>query len=302
MSDMKVYTGPMRFAHRGVVQAAPENTLGAFEAAVNAGLEGIEIDIRMSRDGEIVVVHDETLTRMTQGHPAIYAHARVADLTWEELSVIELPYAGHLLQEQPPAGATGEFPAQRPLTQLTQGEGGGCTRNIHERRTAKLMRLADLLRWLADKPANSMLEIEYKAPGMMPRLMELLSASPVRERCIVFSGEPALIAEIQSFCGREGKPEGLKLGANIRRLTEEAKTNITRMDLYEIGLNDGCVTKADMDWLGDRGIKAFSNLGDYPAWWETVCALGMHGLKTNYAAAYTQWWTRYSEQLIMNNE
>ena len=42
-----------RFAHRGLVQAAPENTLPAFEAAVAMGCEGIELDIRLSKDGPV---------------------------------------------------------------------------------------------------------------------------------------------------------------------------------------------------------------------------------------------------------
>ena len=50
----KQYTGPWRLAHRGICQAAPENTLEAFRAAYHAGIEGLEIDIRMTRDGVII--------------------------------------------------------------------------------------------------------------------------------------------------------------------------------------------------------------------------------------------------------
>lgn len=94
------YNGPMRIAHRGVVQAAPENTLGAFEAA--GELEGVEIDVRLSKDGEVIVVHDSNLTRMTLGHPSKFSNAHIKDLTWEELSQVELPYANHLLEEHLP--------------------------------------------------------------------------------------------------------------------------------------------------------------------------------------------------------
>ena len=54
-------------AHRGVCQAAPENTLEAFRAAYRTGIEGVEIDIRMTRDGVIVIHHDATLECMSQG-------------------------------------------------------------------------------------------------------------------------------------------------------------------------------------------------------------------------------------------
>ncbi|MFR0768555.1 MAG: glycerophosphodiester phosphodiesterase [Dysosmobacter sp.] len=62
MKNVNAYTGPQRFAHRGLVQAAPENTLGAFQGAVDGGYEGIEIDVQMTRDGEIVIAHDSNFT------------------------------------------------------------------------------------------------------------------------------------------------------------------------------------------------------------------------------------------------
>ncbi len=63
----KQYTGPWRMAHRGVCQAAPENTIEAFRAAYRTGIEGLEIDIRMTQDGVIIIHHDSTLERMTCG-------------------------------------------------------------------------------------------------------------------------------------------------------------------------------------------------------------------------------------------
>ena len=278
----KVYSGPMRFAHRGVVQAAPENTQDAFQAAVDAGLEGIEIDIRRSADGEIVIVHDETLERLTAGHPvrSRVCNGRIAEMTWDQLSKIEIPYHGQLLPPVPPPSGV--------RSRLAEETGK------RDLRMAKLMRLEDMLKWLAEQPGEMMVEIEYKAPGMIRPLLRILEASPLCSRCILFSGEPVYIDEMQTICAHEGKPEGLRLGANIRYLTEAAKAEISKMDLYEVGLNEGYVSKEDMDWLSGNGIKAFSNLGDYPGWWRSVCELGMHGIKTNYAQMLTDWWlSRY---------
>jgi glycerophosphoryl diester phosphodiesterase len=50
-------------AHRGYHQSAPENTLAAFEAAVALGLDGIETDVRLSRDGQVLLLHDRVLGR-----------------------------------------------------------------------------------------------------------------------------------------------------------------------------------------------------------------------------------------------
>jgi len=55
------------FAHRGLSNRAPENTMEAFDAAAAAGMDGIELDVQFSRDGRLVVIHDETLDRTTTG-------------------------------------------------------------------------------------------------------------------------------------------------------------------------------------------------------------------------------------------
>ncbi|WP_240414850.1 glycerophosphodiester phosphodiesterase [Paenibacillus periandrae] len=58
---------PMIIAHRGAKGMAPENTLGAFQLGLDQGCEGIELDIHLTADGEIVVCHDLTLDRTTNG-------------------------------------------------------------------------------------------------------------------------------------------------------------------------------------------------------------------------------------------
>ena len=58
---------PLIIAHRGLTSAAPENTVAAFRAAVDAGADGVELDVRLSRDGEVVVLHDPGLERTTTG-------------------------------------------------------------------------------------------------------------------------------------------------------------------------------------------------------------------------------------------
>ena len=55
------------FAHRGASAYAPENTLEAFDLAVNMGADGVELDVHMTRDGELVVAHDEEIGRVSNG-------------------------------------------------------------------------------------------------------------------------------------------------------------------------------------------------------------------------------------------
>jgi glycerophosphoryl diester phosphodiesterase len=63
---------PMIIAHRGAKGQAPENTLAAFQLGLDQGCEGIELDIHPTADGEIVVCHDPTIDRTTDGSGMIY--------------------------------------------------------------------------------------------------------------------------------------------------------------------------------------------------------------------------------------
>lgn len=57
---------PIVIAHRGASAEAPENTLAAFELAIRRGADAIELDVRLSADGEAVVIHDATTGRTTE--------------------------------------------------------------------------------------------------------------------------------------------------------------------------------------------------------------------------------------------
>ncbi|HEX2181241.1 MAG TPA: glycerophosphodiester phosphodiesterase [Rubrobacteraceae bacterium] len=64
---------PVNFAHRGASALAPENTLEAFRLAVEAGARGLELDVHVTRDGEVVVIHDPTVDRTTDGSGVVAA-------------------------------------------------------------------------------------------------------------------------------------------------------------------------------------------------------------------------------------
>lgn len=67
MNRIYDFSQPIIFAHRGASSYAPENTLAAFEKAVEMGAEAIELDVKLSKDGEVIVIHDHTLERTTNG-------------------------------------------------------------------------------------------------------------------------------------------------------------------------------------------------------------------------------------------
>lgn len=65
---------PKIIAHRGIPHLAPENTMASFRAAVESGADGLETDIQMTKDGELVIIHDETLDRTTDGKGLVTMH------------------------------------------------------------------------------------------------------------------------------------------------------------------------------------------------------------------------------------
>ena len=74
---------PAIVAHRGGKRWAPENSMAAFAASVEAGVDGIELDIHKCKSGELVVIHDDTLERTTNGK------GYVKDKTWAELKDLD---------------------------------------------------------------------------------------------------------------------------------------------------------------------------------------------------------------------
>lgn len=81
--DFLEHEGVLNIAHRGASRAAPPNTIAAFRAAVEAGADGIELDVHLSADGVPVVIHDSTVDATMDGR------GRVADLTLGQLKQLD---------------------------------------------------------------------------------------------------------------------------------------------------------------------------------------------------------------------
>lgn len=78
--------GPRNIGHRGAAGLAPENTLVAFEEGLRRGADWLELDVHESRDGQVVVIHDERVDRTTNGQGA------VAELGLDELKALDAGY------------------------------------------------------------------------------------------------------------------------------------------------------------------------------------------------------------------
>jgi glycerophosphoryl diester phosphodiesterase len=145
-------------AHRGASTQAPENTMQAYQLAVEAGADAIEVDVHLSKDGQMALIHDETVDRTTDGV------GRVEDLSMPELQRFD-------------AGA--RFTVADGSTPFA---GKGLT----------IPTLPEVLDWLPDDVG---LVVEIKARAAVPIVIEALSGRPVREegRASVISFDEASI-------------------------------------------------------------------------------------------------------------
>ena len=84
----------MIIAHRGDWRYAPENSLRGFANCIKSGFDAIEVDVRMTKDGVLVIMHDETVNRTTDGK------GKVSDLTFEEIKKLHLKTPTNYVSDQ----------------------------------------------------------------------------------------------------------------------------------------------------------------------------------------------------------
>jgi glycerophosphoryl diester phosphodiesterase len=92
---------PLVFAHRGGAALRPENTMASFDHGLSLGADGLELDVHLSRDGVVVVHHDDTLDRTTN------AQGPLAARTADELARVD---AGYWFTSDSPQAATPAYP------------------------------------------------------------------------------------------------------------------------------------------------------------------------------------------------
>lgn len=152
-------------AHRGASSQAPENTMEAFRLGIEAGADAIELDVHLTADGQLAVIHDETLARTTDRTGA------VAELTMDEIREAD-------------AGAT--F--------ARTGDSG----HPFAGRGMRVPTLPEVLDWLPDDIG---LVVEIKARAAADAVVDALRGHPVREsdRLSVISFDEAAIAQVRAL-------------------------------------------------------------------------------------------------------
>ena len=157
---------PVNFAHRGDSAHAPENTLESFRRAVEAGADGLELDVHMTRDGRVVVIHDDNLDRTTDGT------GRVRSKTLAEIKQLDAGYR---------FAGDGAYPYR--------GEG------------LQVLTLDEVFSEFPGLAVN--VEIKEDQPGVEEAVLRVIREAGAEERTLVASQRHAVIRRFREVSGNE---------------------------------------------------------------------------------------------------
>lgn len=157
---------PRLFAHRGASAHFPENTLPAFAAAVNSGLIYLEMDVRATRDGVIVVHHDETLQRLCG------VDRPLADCTLAELLEYDAGYGF-----SPDGGATHPHRGKGIIVPTLAGVLAACPQ------------------------AFCNIELKHDLPGAEKLLLEVIRRAGAERRVLLAAEKDRIMERLRPLCG-----------------------------------------------------------------------------------------------------
>ncbi len=183
---------PIAMAHRGSMLLWPENTMTAFQGAVDLGCRYLETDLQISRDGVLVAFHDNTLDRTTDGR------GPVSDYLWEELREMD---AGYRFQPAGSEAPDGGFP--------------------YRSRGVRIPALEELMTAYPE----AVVSLDLKGEGLEEPLVELINRLDLWDRVIVGSFKGGRLKRFRSLAARPvatsaGPGEALRFvtASRLRRL------------------------------------------------------------------------------------
>ena len=243
---------PLIIAHRGASALAPENTFAAFRRAVADGAEGLEFDVQLTRDGQVVVFHDETLDRTA------LRSGNIRELSAAELASIDI---GSWFNTAVPDHADPLFSRETIPT------------------------LAAVLEFLKDFTGRIYIELkcsETDADELSKAVCDTICSSPLKPQMIVKSFTLSTIPIIRQLC-----PTVLTAALFSPKIM-----NIFRKEKYlvkiaddlgadELSLHYALATRKLMDSAENRGLPVTVWTVDNPRWLKRSVGLGLKAIITN---------------------
>lgn len=247
---------PLIIAHRGASEIAPENTLAAFRRAIADGAEGVEFDVRLSKDGVPVVFHDAKLDRIAR------IDGRLSDFTAAELQKLDV---GSWFNLENPKAADADFSAERIST------------------------LGEVLEYL--RGFFGLIYVELKAreseniEPLVRAVCREIAHSPLLPQIIVKSFRLQAIPEIRCYCP-EVKTAALfapKIMTILRKekyllkLAQEFKAD-------QVSLHFSLVTRKFAEKAAKTNLPVTIWTADNPLWVKRALKLGIGAIITNNPA------------------
>jgi glycerophosphoryl diester phosphodiesterase len=239
--ELTRFPRPLLIGHRGYPARFPENTLASFEGAMQAGCDMIELDVTLTRDRKVVVIHDDTLDRTTNGKGVVFDH------TLEEIQRLD---AGGWFD---PRFSTERVPELREVMKLTAGR---CMLNIEIKESAY--------------------EASYPADAIEHQVVQLVKTCAAMDRVVISSFDRRILERIAAM---ETPPAVAFIsdhGADQRILDM-----LLAMKAFSWHPRFKVLTRDQVDRLHAAGLKVFPwtiNTRDEA---EKILALGVDGLICN---------------------
>jgi glycerophosphoryl diester phosphodiesterase len=243
---------PSIIAHRGASALAPENTLAAFSRAIKDGAEGIELDVRLSKDGIAVVHHDSTLERTARNG------SRISSLTAEELARIDV---GSWFRRHSPSEWKKEYAIERVPT------------------------LASVLRSLETFSGRIYVELKCREPEverLVAAVCSDLMRSPLRDQIVVKSFRLAFIPLMRRICPdiRTAALFAPKIMTILRK--EKYLVDLAcEFGARELSVHYSLATRKLMKKAAKRDLPVAIWTVDHPRWLRRAIKLGVSYVITN---------------------
>lgn len=246
---------PLIIAHRGASALAPENTLAAFQRAIDDGAEGIEFDVRLAKDGVPVVIHDSKLYRLAR------TEGRVSGFTSEELQSLDV---GSWFNEKNPRRAFEKFSAESVPT------------------------LARLLEFLKDYKGLIYIELkckEVEIEQLVKAVCQIISKSPLLPNILVKSFKLEVIPNVRRHCPDAKTvvlfaPKIMTILRKEKRLVKIAH----EIGADQISLHFSLCTRKLMEKAAKKNLAVTIWTADNPHWVRRALNLGINAIITNNPA------------------
>jgi len=239
--DPARFTRPLLIGHRGYPARYPENTLASFKGAIDAGCDMIELDVTLTRDRRVVVIHDDTLDRTTSGRGAVRDHGFMEIRTLDAGSWFDGRFASERVPE---------------LTEVLDLTAGRCMLNIEIKESA--------------------FEAGYPADAVERQVVNLVKTGGAMERVIVSSFDQRILRRIAAMDDPPAIAYISDHGAD-KQLLEM----LLAMKAFSWHPRFKVLTRDQVDTLHAAGIKAFPWTINTQEEAERILAMGVDGLICN---------------------